>query len=99
MDEMLREEDIDMRLTPFEQSFAFNCRAQCHAFLGETAAAEKDYAESIRLDPGQVQWYMNRASFWDANGRPDLAQADRSSAAEMAAARKRAWRALEADQD
>ncbi len=63
-------------LTPWERSFAINCRAQCHVFLGQAESGSLDYAESIRLAPDEPRWYVNRADFWNKNGRPDLAKAD-----------------------
>ena len=71
----------------FERSFAFNLRAQCHHFLGEMEQAEKDYTESIRLAPDEPRWYSNRAQFWDQQGRPELAKADRTEG--IAARQKR----------
>ena len=63
-------------LTPWERSFAINCRAQCHVFLGQAESGSLDYAESIKLPPDEPRWYVNRADFWNKNGRPDLAKAD-----------------------
>jgi len=83
MDEMLRENSRYAPLTAAERSFATNCRAQCHAFLGETDEAERDYSESIVLAPDERRWYTNRADFWDKNGRPDLARKDRLDAEKL----------------
>jgi len=67
-------------LTDSERSYAFNLRAQCHNFLGDMEQAEKDYAESILLAPDEPRWYLNRAQFWEQQGRPQLEKADREKA-------------------
>jgi tetratricopeptide (TPR) repeat protein len=61
-------------------SFLLNLRAQAHHLLGEMDEAESDYAESIRLDPDEPRWYLNRAQFWDDRKHPDLAVTDRQRA-------------------
>jgi hypothetical protein len=83
MDEMLREDWCHGPLSSGERSFALNCRALCHALLGQSKEAENDYSESIRLAPTVAQWYTNRADFWSKNGRADLAGDDRLAAALM----------------
>jgi len=79
LDEMLGD-DWPNSLTDRERSYAFNLRAQCHHFLGEMEQAEKDYGESIRLAPDEPRWYLNRAQFWEQQGRPELERADREKA-------------------
>ena len=63
-----------------ERGFAVNLRGQCHHFLGEFDQAEKDYAESISLDPTQPRWYLNRAQYRAQQGKPELAAADHRQA-------------------
>jgi tetratricopeptide (TPR) repeat protein len=70
-----------------EKSFAINCRAQCHQFLGNLTEAERDYSESIRLDPNEPRWYLNRAQFWDQRGKPELSASDRHEAQSLRDAR------------
>jgi Trypsin-like peptidase domain len=85
VDDILSEKRIVAMLTSWERSFATNCRAQCFAFLGDDAKAQIDYAESIRLAPLEPRWYVNRAYFWEAIGRNDLANADRLKARTLGA--------------
>jgi hypothetical protein len=58
-------------------------RAQAHHVLGETDLAEKDSNESIRTEPREPRWYLNRARFLEDTQRPVLAQADRLKAEEL----------------
>ena len=70
-------------LTDAEVGFLLNIRAQAHQFLGETEEAIKYFQESIRTSPSQPRWYLNRALFWDYNGRSDLASTDRLKAEQL----------------
>jgi hypothetical protein len=67
----------------WEKSFAFCCRAQCNHALGDFTRAERDYMESIRLEPDEPQWYNSRARFWDSQGKGDLAAKDRAQANDL----------------
>lgn len=55
--------------------------------LGDMAAAEREFNESIRLDPLSPEYYIGRAKFWKRSGRPDLERADRARADELYALR------------
>ena len=50
------------RFSDNEIGFAINCREQCHHYLGDWRAAERDYSESIRLDPSEPRWFINRGN-------------------------------------
>ncbi len=67
-------------LDDHDKSYFYNLRAQAHHFLGEFAEAERDYEESLRMEPTEPRWYLNRAQYWDQKGRPELAQEDRRNA-------------------
>jgi tetratricopeptide (TPR) repeat protein len=66
--------------TSYERSFALNLRGQAYHLLGEAELAKRDYDESLRLEPQEPRWYLNRAQFWESQNRPDLARADRTKA-------------------
>jgi tetratricopeptide (TPR) repeat protein len=66
--------------TPKELAFLYNLRAQANDLLGSFEDAEVDYGASIKLDPGESQWYSNRAKFWERRGMRDLAKVDRWTA-------------------
>lgn len=70
-------------LSEFERSFLFNLRGQAYQFLGQADLAERDYGESIRVAPGEPQWYLNRANFLRHLGRPDAARLDELKADEL----------------
>jgi len=55
-------------------------RGVSHFNLRNRASAEKDFRESILLDPTNDLLYENRARFYQATGRADLAENDRASA-------------------
>ncbi len=80
VDEFLTSDWPREPFTDQDRSFAINCRAQCHQFLGHLAEAEPDYNESIRLDPDEPRWYSNRALFRDQHSRAELADADHREA-------------------
>jgi hypothetical protein len=88
IDEVLEvtHEYLDLRdplaepLTDYQKSFAFSLQAQAYHLQRQPTLAERDYAESIRLAPSEPRWYLNRAQFWDQEGRHDLARADRLKA-------------------
>jgi hypothetical protein len=75
-------------LQEHERGFAMNCRAQARHFLGDLDGAKKDYEESIRLDPVEPRWRLNRAQYWQQRGRMDLAEVDRKEAARLRENRK-----------
>jgi tetratricopeptide (TPR) repeat protein len=62
---------------------AHSYRATAHDFLGNADAARRDHGEALRLMPEVPILWENRALFWDKNGRPDLAAADRAKAREV----------------
>jgi hypothetical protein len=82
-DQVLRPDLFGNTLTNYEKSFVVNVRAQAHHLLGEMSLAEKDYIESIRTEPQEPQWYLNRAQFLEQRQRPELAQSDRLKAEEL----------------
>jgi tetratricopeptide (TPR) repeat protein len=55
-------------------------RGMSHFNLGDKARAREDYNESLRLDPTNDVLYDNRARFWEAMRRDDLADEDRAKA-------------------
>ena len=68
VDDLLKGKWVYTNLTDKERSFAINCRAQCYHFLGDLDAAERGYNESIRLDPDEPRWYINRGDSGDRWG-------------------------------
>ena len=72
--------DFIKECTPTELAFLYNLRAQANDFLGKFEDAEVDFGESIKLAPGEAQWYSNRAQFWERRGMRVLAQVDRWTA-------------------
>jgi tetratricopeptide (TPR) repeat protein len=80
IDEMLSDDWSNNPLTDSERGFAINLRAQCHHFLGEMEEAERDYNKSILQAPDEPRWYLNRAQYWEQQGRKDLAERDRQTA-------------------
>jgi tetratricopeptide (TPR) repeat protein len=62
---------------------AHSYRATSHDFLGDADAARRDHGEALKLKPEVPIFWENRALFWDKNGRPDLAAADRARGREV----------------
>jgi hypothetical protein len=90
LDEMLGREWGNEPLSNTEKSFAFNCRAQCQLFLGELESARRDYGDSIRLDPGDPQLYLNRSKLLRHLGSTQLAEADERHARRLLESRSSA---------
>jgi hypothetical protein len=80
VDEFLHRNPLADQLTDNQRSFVLNLRAQVYHLQRRPSLAERDYAESIRLAPNEPRWYLNRAQFWDQEGRGELAIADRLKA-------------------
>jgi Trypsin-like peptidase domain len=64
-------------LSEHERSWVFSIRAQAHHFLHEIELARDDYDKSIRIEPEDPRWYLNRAQFWESCDRPELGRLDR----------------------
>ena len=80
MDWLLGDEEFVDSLSAHELAFAYNLQAQCYHFLGELGKAEAGFDQSIKLEPSDRRWYLNRAQFWDRRGRSELAEYDRGMA-------------------
>jgi lipoprotein NlpI len=76
LDKALRSDN----LTKEQRGEFLSLRGMCHFNLRNRAGAREDFDESIRLDPDNDVLYENRARFWEAIGRDDLAGNDRSKA-------------------
>jgi hypothetical protein len=67
-------------LTGPQRAEFHSLRGTCHFNLRNRASAKDDFNESIRLDQQNDVLWDNRARFWEAMGRDDLAEADRARA-------------------
>jgi Trypsin-like peptidase domain len=67
-------------LTEHERSWLSNIKAQARHLLGEMDQARDDYDESVRTEPQDARWYLNRAQFRESCGHPELGQLDRAMA-------------------
>jgi Trypsin-like peptidase domain len=67
-------------LTEHETGWVLNLRAQAHHSLGEMDEARDDYDESIRIEPKEARWYLNRAQFCETSGHTELGRVDRAIA-------------------
>ena len=74
------EKEISISSDP---SQGYNDRAAIYDVLGNFEMAEKDYSESIRLNPEYAAWYYNRAFFYYQNEYNEKALVDFKKAAEM----------------
>ena len=74
-------------LVESETALAHHVRARARHHLGDSDAAEGDFAESIRIEPDERRWRLARAKLYDETGKPGLAAEDRRKAEELRASK------------